>query len=141
MERWRVYIVQNTTMMLSRKARHDRAFTLIEVLVAAAILVLVAATAVNLMVSGKMAAKAAWEDTVAVNAAQAVMEELLAGSLAGGERQDEPRPFPGASGYTYTYSVDTYQPDDRLVQVRVTVHFQHQGRERQLELVTLKRRG
>ncbi|MQL52130.1 prepilin-type N-terminal cleavage/methylation domain-containing protein [Desulfofundulus thermobenzoicus] len=121
-------------------SNHDRAFTLIEVLVAAAILVLVAATAVNLLVSGKMAAQAAWEDTVAVNAAQAVMEELLASSLAGGERQDEPRSFPGASGYAYTYSVDTYQPDERLVQVRVTVHYRHQGRERQLELVTLKRR-
>ncbi|SHJ09099.1 prepilin-type N-terminal cleavage/methylation domain-containing protein [Desulfofundulus thermosubterraneus] len=128
-------------MIMRPFSRHDRAFTLIEVLVAAAILVLVAATAVNLMVSGKMAAKAAWEDTVAVNAAQAVMEELLARRLAGGERQDQPQPFPGASGYTYTYSVDTYQPDDRLVQVRVIIHFQHQGRERQLELVTLKRRG
>ncbi|NHM27802.1 prepilin-type N-terminal cleavage/methylation domain-containing protein [Desulfofundulus sp. TPOSR] len=142
MERWRMYIVQNTTMMLSRTARHDRAFTLIEVLVAAAILVLVAATAVNLMVSGKMAAKAAWEDTVAVNAAQAVMEELLASHLTGVKRQDDPLDFPGASGYTYTYSVEPYQqPDGPLVQVRVTVHYQHQGQERQLELVTLKRRG
>ncbi len=122
-------------------SRHDRAFTLIEVLVAAAILVLVAATAVNMLVSGKMAAQAAWEDTVAVNAAQAVMEELLAGSLTGGERRDDPQPFPGASGYTYTYSVGTYQQDGRLVQVRVTVHYQHQGQERQLELVTLKRKG
>ncbi|MEW6425574.1 MAG: type II secretion system protein [Bacillota bacterium] len=121
-------------------SRHDRAFTLIEVLAAAAILVLVTATAVNLLVSGKMAARSAWEETVAVNAGQAVMEELLAGSLAGGERQDEPRPFPGASGYTYTYSVETYQPDEQLVQVRVTVHYR-QGQERQLEVVTLKRKG
>jgi prepilin-type N-terminal cleavage/methylation domain-containing protein len=122
-------------------SRYDHAFTLVEVLVATTILVLVVATAVNLLVSGKMAAQAAWEDTVAVSAGQAVMEELLAGSLAGGERQDEPRSFPGASGYAYTYSVETYQPDERLVQVRVTVHYRHQGRERQLELVTLKRRG
>lgn len=122
-------------------SNHDRALTLIEVMVAAAILVLVAATAVNLLVSGKMAAKAAWEDTVAVNAAQAVMEELLARHLAGGEKEEQPQPFPGAPGYSYTYSVETYQPDNKLLQVRVTVHYQYQERQRQLELVTLKRKG
>ncbi|MCL6636006.1 MAG: prepilin-type N-terminal cleavage/methylation domain-containing protein [Peptococcaceae bacterium] len=128
--------------MITRQfPRHDRAFTLIEVLVAAAVLVLAAASAVNLLVAGKVAARSAWEDTVAVNAAQAVMEELLARHLVGGERQDNPLPFPGASGYTYTYSVEIYQPDNRLVQVRVDVHYRHQGRDRQLELVTLKRRG
>ncbi|WP_027719298.1 prepilin-type N-terminal cleavage/methylation domain-containing protein [Desulfovirgula thermocuniculi] len=119
----------------------SRAFSLVEVLVAAAILVLVAATAVNLLVSGKMTARAAWEDTVAVNAAQAVMEELLACRLSGNERQDQPEKFPSAPGYTYTYAVEAYQPDDRLLQVRVTVYYQHQGHQRQLELVTLKRKG
>jgi type II secretion system protein I len=120
-------------------SRHDRAFTLIEVLVAAAILVLVAATAVNLMVSGKMAAKAAWEDTVAVNIAQAVMEELLAKrNLPVEEQYGE---FKDESGKKIRYKCSISSVSEQLVQVRVTVYYQYQGRERQLELVTLKRRG
>ncbi len=121
--------------------RNYSAFTFVEVLVAAAILALVAATATNLIVSSKVAAKSAWDETMAINTGQAVMEELLAVSLAGGERQDVPRNFPGAPGYTYTYSVEVYQPDQRLVQARVTVYYRHQGQDRQLELTTLKRRG
>lgn len=128
-------------MKCRRHPVDSRAFSLLEVLVAAAILVLVAATAVNLLVSGKVAAKVAWEDAVAVNAAQAVMEELLACRLSGSERQDQPEEFPGAPGYAYTYAVETYQPDERLLELRVTVYYQHQGHQRQLELVTLKRKG
>jgi len=104
-------------------------FTLLEVVVALAMLAVLLPTALGIVAIGLRAVKASSDTTGAVLLARRKLDELAhtAASPAAGQ---------GAAGaYRWTSEV---LPEERLLRLRVRVLWEQRGREQALELTTLR---
>ena len=124
------------------RARGDAGFTLLEVVVAVAILGIALGTAFELLGVGLRAVTASGEYTGAAALAKRKLAETTLLALAPGTAES------GADGrYRWTAVVSPDEPGARgapspgLLAVRVNVTWAARGRERSLELVTLRRAG
>lgn len=124
---------------LRRQAQQaERGFTLLEVVVAVAILGLVLATALGLLAAGLRAARASTDSTHAVLLAKRQLEALLAQDVTPGIIDGSAQ-----GGYRWTAEVreqgaEAAEAAARLFEVRVRVYWaEKNGREKHLELLTL----
>ncbi|MFN3477450.1 MAG: prepilin-type N-terminal cleavage/methylation domain-containing protein [Candidatus Methylomirabilales bacterium] len=120
-----------------RHPTSNTGFTLLEVVVAIALLGIVLATALELLAVGLRSVKASGDSTQAVLLARRKLDELPLQEL-------KPGAFNGASdGYRWTAEIvpeeqDTEDLPARLFTVRVKVFWAGRGGEKSLELVTLR---
>jgi prepilin-type N-terminal cleavage/methylation domain-containing protein len=113
-----------------RTARASQAgFTLLEVVVALALLAVLLPTALGLVAMGLRAIKTSSDTTGAVLVARRKLDELA-------HTEATPVAGEGAAG-PYRWIADVSR-EQRLVRLRVRVQWEQRGREQGLELVTLR---
>ncbi len=140
-------------MLHRRKVLTNGGFTLVEVLVATTLLAMVVLAVANMLITGRLAAGTSKQQITAVNLAQAVLEERLAGSDPGPSVAASP--LDGKSGYqaykNYFYQVEVDpepviqgKRDADFYGLTVHVYYQDPGSSQargKVTLYTLKRKG
>jgi prepilin-type N-terminal cleavage/methylation domain-containing protein len=104
-------------------------FTLLEVVVALAMLALLLPTALGIVALGLRAIKASSDTSAAVLLARRQLDALAYTAAS-------PAAADGVTG-AYRWTSDVH-PDARLVRLRVRVQWEQRGREQSLELATLR---
>ncbi len=115
--------------------RHrDSGFTLLEIMIAIAILSLAIVPALGMFSTARYGYKLGEESTEALGVAQSIMEECRLRRLQGSMVEAVSRT--AVEGHPdYDYSIDVIE-EGHLITVRVTVYYPLGGQERELSLVT-----
>ncbi|MEW6696446.1 MAG: type IV pilus modification PilV family protein [Bacillota bacterium] len=132
-------------MLNIRKSLTTRkGLTLVEVMVATSILAIILLVAANVMITGQQATASSQQQTLSVNLAQGLMEEILAQEVQNISPKGltNPEAFTEAPGYKYTYKIEDYVSDNNLWAITVSVFYDDNGqRKNEVTLYTLKRKG
>ncbi|MEW6065405.1 hypothetical protein P378_19780 [Desulforamulus profundi] len=145
--------------MLNVKSRlsEKKGLTLVEILVATSLLAMVILAVSNVLITGLVAANSAKEQTIAVNLAQAIMEERLATADPGNSVPrtpiDQKPGFENYKGYYYEVAVDNKAVikssngttnDTNFYSITVKVYYLDQNNNQPkntVSLYTIKRKG
>jgi len=141
--------------MLSIKSRlsEKKGLTLVEILVATSLLAMVILAVSNVLITGLVADNSAKQQTIAVNLAQAIMEERLATADPGNSVSQTPidqKPgFENYKGYYYEVAVDNKaiinnSNDNNFYSITVKVYYMDQNNnqpQNTVSLYTIKRKG
>lgn len=123
---------------------NKKGLTLVEVMVATSILAIVLLVVANVMITGQQATASSQQQTLSVNLAQGLMEEILALEVQSISPKvlTNPEAFTEAPGYKYTYKIEDYVSDNNLWAITVSVFYDDNGkRKNEVTLYTLKRKG
>jgi Tfp pilus assembly protein PilV len=114
----------------------DGGATLIEHVIAVAVLAVVVTSVLTLLSVGYLAENLAQDQSLAVNLAQQKLEEIRAGGVeAAAPAERQPVALAASGGYEWQVEVTDVAP--RLRQVTAIVYWKTRGRERSVTLVTL----